>query len=268
VRHFFKRVKELFTYDHSVAQAISLILLASVITACEPKHDQTDQTQAQVTAGNTSLQRMEEIDRTLRADGILIKHPALTSYVLDRKTEAELATLRATVAEYIQHAESVMKIASLPDIRFSDKDRIAESLAGANRLIVLIDRGLGRSSEPAKERLTQELWSEWRTCQKWTRENLSLYGIEMRPDLMNSVEHEGARAASESAAVRQRLARLGRQRRLRVNKMAQRHLECLTQEVRIENVFGRSSESRALQLTNLKLSLEQIVSLTTAPTEP
>lgn len=272
MRQFFMSVKTLFIPQRQTLSVLVLAALTLLNAACEPKNEQTDHTQAMVTEGNSSLERMEQIDRSLRADGILIKHPALSSYVLNRKSEIELNTLRKSVSEYIQHAESVMKIASRPDVRFSDKERIAESLSGANRLLSLIDTELGRTSEIAREQLTAELWAEWRACQKWSRENLSLYGISMRPDLMNDTERS-PRSNSVDAGplkqnLKQNLARLGRQRRLRVNKMAQRHVACLKLEIRMEHVFGRQNEPRSLELLNLKAVLEQMVTDTTPASQP
>ncbi len=272
VRQFFMRVKHLVTClvtaKPSLRSVSMLALVALFAVAWEPKHEQTDQVQIKVTEGNASLERMEEIDRTLRAGGIIIKHPALSSHVLNRKTHEELQDLRKSVFEYAQHAESVMKIASRPDVRFSDKERISESLAGANRLLSLIDAELGQVTPPKKERLTSELWANWRTCQKWSRENPGLYGIRMRPDLMETSTRAPGPDILDTGSLKPVLARMGRQRRLRINKMAQRHAECLKLEIQMEHVFNRQDQPRSLELLNLKANIEKLVTETAPPSEP
>lgn len=246
----------------SVLTKATLVLFGLILfTACEPKNEPTDQAQTKVTEGNASLERMQAIDESLRSEGILIKHPALSNSIIIRKSETELQSLRKNIVEFIQHAESVIAIALRPDVRFSDREKIAESLASANRLLAIVDHQLGRGHDLKKEQLTAELWSQLRTCQIWIRENKEKYGIAFRPDLLHEARIPGPEFG-RTVDVKPHVARLGRQRRIRINKMAKRHIECINHEIRLEHVFNRQFEPRTLELQSLKADLQQLVNNT------
>jgi hypothetical protein len=253
----------------SVLKKASFLALFILIflTSCESKNESTDQAQIKISEGNANLERMNEIAENLRADGVLIKHPSLSEHILIRKSERELQSLRKSIADYIQHAESVIAIASRPDVRFTDREKIAEALTSANRLLALIDQRLGLNKDLQKEQLTAELWSQWRTCQTWVRKNLEQDGISFRPDLSHEARIPGPEI-DRTNGIKAHATRLGRQRRTRINKMAKRHIECIKHEIRLEHVFGRQLEPRTFELQSLKTNLEQLVNMTEQVSEP
>ena len=196
------------------------IIGLTISTACEPNHSSTDEAQTQVNSGNVKLERMEQIDTELRAAGVSIQHPRLSSHVISSKTEPQLIEWRKIVHEYIANAEAVLKIADRPDVAFGEKQKISDWLTGANRLLAMIEIKIGDLRYPPSE-LDANFWSDWSECRKWTEtpKNRNIYGVEfVYPESQQSVRNDDHPAY---------YARLGREKRRKLRIAAAKHLECL-----------------------------------------
>ncbi|MDZ4081524.1 MAG: hypothetical protein U1E10_01190 [Bdellovibrionales bacterium] len=225
MKRFFTDVKMSVSRIPQHATRFGLVALMGLTlnTACEPNHSSTDEAQTQVSNGNGKLERMEQIDTDLRAAGISIKHPRLSTYVISNKPEPQLLEWRKIVHEYIGHAEAVLKIADRPDVAFSEKQKIADWLTGANRLLAMIETEIGNLRHPRSE-LNAKFWSDWSECRKWTElpKNRQMYGIEFF-----FLENQASVRNEDHPSF---YARMGRVKRRKIHETATRHLECLDLE--------------------------------------
>ncbi|MBN8542407.1 MAG: hypothetical protein J0L82_18600 [Deltaproteobacteria bacterium] len=263
---FFTDVKKSVSLAFIRLKQFGLLALATVTltTACEPSSSSTDEAQTQVTSGNGKLQRMEQIDTELRAAGVSIKHPKLSTYVILNKTESQLLEWRKIVHEYIGHAEEVLKIADRPDVAFGEKQKISDLLSGANRLLAMIETEIGNLRHPKNE-LDSKFWTEWTSCREWTEKpaNRQMYGIEfVLAESQQSVRAEEAPAY---------YARLGREKRRTVKRTATRHLECLNIEEKYTlhfepNQNPKDETSRIARIERERKHIETIIeSLSVSP---
>lgn len=205
----------------SVSRAILLAVISiGALSACEPNHSTTDEAQNQVAAGNVKLVRMEQIDKELRAAGVIILHPGLSTQVVSERPEGQLIEWRKLVHEYIGHAQEVLKIADRPDVSFGEKQKISDGLSGANRLLEMLETQIGKIRHP-QYRLDATFWSEWSQCQEWAHrgKNRAMFGIEFV-----LIENQQSVRIEDHPSY---YARLGREKRRLARLAARRHIDCL-----------------------------------------
>lgn len=193
-----------------------LITTIFLTVACEPNHKSTDEAQLQAREANMRLERMNDIELKLRAQGLSIHYPSYSKETLAAlPDDSSLKSMKTLLSEYIEHGQKALGIATRDDISFGNKHNLEENVVNANLVLSLVQEKAAAPATNAALSPSQaavRFGLKWKDCRESQTRDLTLHGIGV--------------TTYESATDRARLTSLNTEQRQDVYKRARTFLFC------------------------------------------
>lgn len=152
------------------------LLVAGGLIGCDPKHDRTDETQREVAQANAAVQRIHELEKDLRQEGVSLNSTADAVFTVSQKPRVKLDVVKPKFEEIATTGQNLLRIAARADVTFSlaTVNSLEVKIRAARKVLVYIQKRQGYSI--AEEVNDQTFWSEFVDCRNVDRD-LRFYGV-------------------------------------------------------------------------------------------